>query len=166
MPPRSPTTVGMAVETTVISMAAIDKLSSRATTVSGRLVFIAVCTMLLRAGRLVVQWQVGGNAAPLPCRARGSHLSWRVACLRASGERGVDAPLRGACAPVERSAGTTVASSDSVNATAEIQRAAKIAGAVQNLSVFMAAILPIFGPRQCFYGLTRARKAKRTARNA
>src|ERR1700716_184591 len=41
MPPRSPTTVGIAVETTVISMAAIDRLSRSATTVSGRLVFIA-----------------------------------------------------------------------------------------------------------------------------
>src|SRR6267378_1197778 len=41
MPPRSPTTVGMAVETTVISIAAIDRLRRRETTVSGRLVFIA-----------------------------------------------------------------------------------------------------------------------------
>src|ERR1700726_3990299 len=40
MPPRSPTTVGMAVETTVISIAAIDRLSNREMTVSGRLVFI------------------------------------------------------------------------------------------------------------------------------
>src|SRR6266436_1951268 len=40
MPPRSPTTVGMAVETTVISIAAIERLSSRETTVRGRLVFI------------------------------------------------------------------------------------------------------------------------------
>src|SRR2546430_11658317 len=40
MPPRSPTTVGMAVETTVISIAAIERLSSSETTVSGRLVFI------------------------------------------------------------------------------------------------------------------------------
>src|SRR5713226_5655845 len=80
MPPRSPTTVGMAVETTVISMAAIDKLSSRATTVSGRLVFIAVCTMLLRAGRLVVQWQLGGNAAAPPCRTRSASVSSVMAC--------------------------------------------------------------------------------------
>src|SRR5438309_4085605 len=40
MPPRSQTTVGMAVETTVISIAAIERLSSSETTVSGRLVFI------------------------------------------------------------------------------------------------------------------------------
>src|SRR6267142_4827640 len=40
MPPRSPTTVGMAVETTVISIAAIERLSNREMTVSGRLVFI------------------------------------------------------------------------------------------------------------------------------
>src|SRR5204863_4900600 len=40
MPPRSPTTVGMAVETTVISIAAIERLSNSEMTVSGRLVFI------------------------------------------------------------------------------------------------------------------------------
>jgi hypothetical protein len=42
MPPRSPTTVGMAVETTVISIAAIERLKSSATTVRGRLVFNAL----------------------------------------------------------------------------------------------------------------------------
>jgi hypothetical protein len=65
-----------------------------------------------------------------------------VACLRPSGEPGVDSPLRGACAPIERSEGESVANSDSVNAIAEIHRATKIAGAVQNLSVFMTTILP------------------------
>src|SRR6267143_135337 len=40
MPPRSPTTVGMAVETTVISIAAIERLSKSEMTVSGRFVFI------------------------------------------------------------------------------------------------------------------------------
>src|SRR3954462_5384379 len=40
MPPRSPTTVGIAVETTVISIAAMERLSSSETTVSGRFVFI------------------------------------------------------------------------------------------------------------------------------
>src|SRR6266446_9046043 len=45
MPPRSPTTVGMAVETTVISIAAIERLSNSEMTVSGRFVFIQA-TML------------------------------------------------------------------------------------------------------------------------
>src|SRR5438270_6854479 len=40
MPPKSPTTVGMAVETTVIAIAAIERLRSSETTVSGRLVVI------------------------------------------------------------------------------------------------------------------------------
>src|ERR1700737_5536438 len=40
MPPRSPTTLGMGVETTVISIAAIERLSNREMTVSGRFVFI------------------------------------------------------------------------------------------------------------------------------
>ncbi|GAC1576257.1 MAG: hypothetical protein NVS3B20_07820 [Polyangiales bacterium] len=38
MPDSSEITVGIAVDTTVISIAAIDKASSRAATVSGRLV--------------------------------------------------------------------------------------------------------------------------------
>src|SRR5581483_3740619 len=45
MPPRSPTTVGMAVETTVISIAAIEMLRSSETTVSGRLVFTRLAAL-------------------------------------------------------------------------------------------------------------------------
>ena len=41
IPPRSPTTVGMAVDTTVISIAAIDRLSRAGITVGRRLVLIA-----------------------------------------------------------------------------------------------------------------------------
>src|SRR5258708_18669887 len=64
MPPRSPTTVGMAVDTTVISMAAIDRLSSRATTVSGRLVFIAVDDALTRLPRRRPVIRKGGCGNP------------------------------------------------------------------------------------------------------
>src|SRR4051812_24462884 len=45
MPPRSPTTVGMAVETTVISIAAIEMLRRSETTVSGRLVFTRLAAL-------------------------------------------------------------------------------------------------------------------------
>jgi hypothetical protein len=40
MPPRSPTTVGIAVETTVASRAAMKRLRMSATTVVGRWVFL------------------------------------------------------------------------------------------------------------------------------
>src|SRR5947209_13991187 len=50
MPPRSPTTVGMAVETTVISIAAMDRLRRSETTVSGRFVFIDRGRCRARAG--------------------------------------------------------------------------------------------------------------------
>src|SRR3989440_12985611 len=60
MPPRSPTTVGMAVETTVISIAAIERLSSRETTVRGRLVFIVRGRCAGRREDATVRSRTGG----------------------------------------------------------------------------------------------------------
>src|SRR5712664_3541905 len=62
MPPRSPTTVGMAVETTVISIAAIERLSNSEMTVSGRLVFIVGVDALL-----TVKAQTIGSLTGIHC---------------------------------------------------------------------------------------------------
>src|SRR6267143_2539814 len=81
MPPRSPTTVGMAVETTVISIAAIERLKRSETTVSGRLVFIV-------ANRCV-------------CAREGARSSARPRSARLLQRRRVDAvALAGRCGPV------------------------------------------------------------------
>src|SRR3954471_20008989 len=56
MPPRSPTTVGMAVETTVISIAAMERLSRSETTVRGRLVFIDRAWMPRERRRSALSW--------------------------------------------------------------------------------------------------------------
>src|ERR1700693_469690 len=70
MPPRSPTTVGMAVETTVISIAAIEMLRRSETTVSGRLVFtrlaaLAVEVLPVQRGQVDVV-----EAAGIDCHRR------------------------------------------------------------------------------------------------
>src|SRR5467141_2922518 len=81
MPPRSPTTVGMAVETTVISIAAIERLKRSETTVSGRLVFIV-------ANRCV-------------CAREGARSSARLESARLLQRRRVDAvALAGRRGPV------------------------------------------------------------------
>src|ERR1700737_5397593 len=88
MPPRSPTTVGMAVETTVISMAAIDRLSSRATTVSGRLVFIAGTSY----GRRIEPRE----SALAPVRPVGIGRRYRARLLQQSHVLGRERPADGA----------------------------------------------------------------------
>src|SRR6202171_4292940 len=90
MPPRSPTTVGIAVETTVISIAAIERLSNREMTVSGRFVFIVGID-----AQLTVEAQISRQLTTVlrPVRER-SPANLAAAAGRAPRPRPAPAPAR------------------------------------------------------------------------
>jgi len=85
-------------------------------------------------------------------------------CARAPRERCLVSRPCGGCGLLERSEGATVASSDSVNEVARIQRPASNAGLAQNLSVFTEAS-PSVRVRRDRYAAGRPGNAKR-ARSA